>query len=261
MIRAVFFDIDGTLLPHQWNSMPEDTVQALRALQAQGIMAVVSTGRNMQEFQKLTVSSFPFDGYLTLNGQLCMDRNREYFAGTPISPVEMDVLVGIFEAGRIPFLLIGRDGRYINYVDQLVVDVQGKTNGTIPTTGRYSGEEIFQICAYVDEHQKSLLDGFLDECDVTAWHEHGIDIIPKGGGKDRGIALFCEKYGIDQSETMAFGDAPNDISMLHYCAIGVAMGNATQDVKAAADYVTDDCKSGGIANALYALGVLKPDSI
>ena len=56
---------------------------------------------------------------------------------------------------------------------------------------------------------------------------------------------------------MAFGDGGNDIEMLRHVAIGIAMGNAGDDVKAAADYVTDDIDDNGVANALRHFGVIK----
>ncbi|XJR89701.1 HAD hydrolase family protein [Elizabethkingia anophelis] len=68
--------------------------------------------------------------------------------------------------------------------------------------------------------------------------------------KQVGIEVFCKHYGIDVSQTMAFGDGGNDITMLKYVALGVAMGNANPEVKEIADYVTDDIDNDGILKAL-----------
>ena len=255
-IKAIFFDVDGTLLSHSQNDVPDSTRRALEALRARGIKTMVATGRHMAEFSLLPVSDIPFDGYLTLNGNLLLDANRHAYAGTPIDRGEMEVLAHIFQAKRIPFVLIGENGRYINYVNDTVVRTQAETKGTVPELGSYDGETVYQILAFVPEHQKRLLDDLLDECAVTSWNDTGIDIIPRDGGKSAGIRKYLEEQGFDRAEVMAFGDGENDIDMLRFAGIGVAMGNACDAVKAAADYVTDTVDNDGIAKALRHFGLI-----
>ena len=256
-IKAVFFDVDGTLLSHKLNDVPESTRRALRQLRARGVKTLVATGRHMTEYSLLPVSDIPFDGYLTLNGNLLLDANRRAYAGTPIDQGEMEVLAHIFQAKRIPFVLIGENGRYINYVNDTVVRTQEETKGTIPELGSYGGEKVYQILAFVPEHQKKLLDDLLDECAVTSWNDTGIDIIPREGGKSAGIQKYLDDQGIDRSETMAFGDGENDMDMLRFAGVGVAMGNACDAVKAAADYVTDTVDNDGIEKALRHFGLIE----
>ena len=255
-IKVIFFDVDGTLLSHSSGDVPESTRRALEELRAKGVKTMVATGRHMTEFALLPVSDIPFDGYLTLNGNLLLDANRHAYAGTPIDQGEMEVLAHIFQAKRIPFALIGENGRYINYVNDTVVQTQAETQGTIPSLGSYGGEKVYQILAFVPEHQKKLLDDLLDECAVTSWSDTGIDIIPKEGGKSAGIRKYLEEQGLDRSEVMAFGDGENDIEMIRFAGIGVAMGNAAESVKAAADYVTDTIDNDGIEKALRHFGLI-----
>ena len=255
-IRAVFFDVDGTLLSHKLNDVPQETREALRRLREKGIKTVIATGRHMQEYSKLPVSEIEFDGYLTLNGQLLLDGNRKVYAGTAIDKGEMEVLEQIFRAKRIPFVLIGENDRYINYVNDTVVKTQAETMGTIPQIGTYEGENVYQILAFIPEHEKQILNDLLDECSITSWSETGIDIIPRGGGKASGIQKYLDENGLDRSQIMAFGDGENDIDMLQFAGIGVAMGNAGDTVKAAADYVTDTVDEDGIGNALRHFGLI-----
>ena len=256
-IKAIFFDVDGTLLSHKQNDVPESTHRALRKLRAEGVQTVVATGRHMIEFSKLPVNDIPFDGYLTLNGNLLLDANQKVYAGTPIDQGEMEVLAQIFRANRIPFVMIGENDRYINYINETVIRTQTETKGTIPEVGSYGGEKVYQILAFVPEHQKKLLDNLLDECAVTSWNDTGIDIIPKAGGKSAGIRKFLDEHGIDRTEIMAFGDGENDIEMLRFAGIGVAMGNAADSVKAAADYVTDTVDNNGREKALRHFGLIE----
>ena len=259
MIKAIFFDVDGTLLSQKQGKVPISTQRALRRVRKKGIKIFIATGRHMIELSKLPVMEIPFNGYLTLNGNLILDENKKAYAGTPISADEVEVLSGIFRAKKIPFVMISADKRFINYVDDVVVETQASTHGTIPDIGNvsdYDGEKIYQCIAFVQDRERKVLDEILDECSITSWNPTGIDIVARGSGKAAGIAQFIEEQGLDRSEIMAFGDGENDIEMLKFAGVGVAMGNASDEVKAAADYVTESVDDNGIENALKHLGLI-----
>ena len=259
MIKAIFFDVDGTLLSQKQGKVPISTQRALRRVRKKGIKIFIATGRHMIELSKLPVMEIPFNGYLTLNGNLILDENKKAYAGTPISADEVEVLSGIFRAKKIPFVMISADKRFINYVDDVVVETQASTHGTIPDIGNvsdYDGEKIYQCIAFVQDHERKVLDEILDECSITSWNPTGIDIVARGSGKAAGIAQFIEEQGLAPSEIMAFGDGENDIEMLKFAGTGVAMGNASDEVKAAADYVTDSVDDNGIENALKHFGLI-----
>ncbi len=255
-IRVIFFDIDGTLLSEATGNVPESTVRALRAVQEKGIKIVVATGRDFGEVKKLPVMALNFDGFLTLNGNICLDKDEKMFAGNEIDPGEVEILVQIFKAGKIPFVLIGEKNRYINYVDDVVIETQESTNGTIPDIGEYHGEKIYQCLAFVDSGVRKKLEDMLDQCLITSWNDTGLDIIAKTGGKAAGIQKFLDKEGLKKSQSMAFGDGENDMSMLRFAGISVAMGNGKEQLKAMADYVTSPIDEDGIENALKHFGLI-----
>ena len=78
----------------------------------------------------------------------------------------------------------------------------------------------------------------------------GIDVVPKGTSKAIGVKRILEYYDIDQKDSMGIGDGENDIEMIKYCGIGVAMGNSEQKIKDIADYVCSDIDKDGIYNTL-----------
>ena len=256
VIKAVFFDIDGTLLSNTTNQVPDSTREALKKLRQNGILAVVATARHMLDLQRLPVNDMEFDGYIVVNGQLICDASHKMYAGYPIDKGEMEVLSQIFERKKIPFVMITDNDIYINYVNDTVVKTQEEFHDEVPETGRYYGENIYQIVAFASEKEKKILDDLLDECSITSWADTGIDIVPRDGGKTNGIQVFLDQNGIDRSETMAFGDGENDIEMLQYVGIGVAMGNGKESVKEAADYVTDTVDDHGIEKALKHFGLI-----
>ena len=83
-----------------------------------------------------------------------------------------------------------------------------------------------------------------------------MDVIPKGVDKAKGIAAVAAHFGFGMDECMAFGDGGNDIEMLKYAGTGIAMGNASDNVKASADHVTGSVDEDGIGMALHHFGVL-----
>ena len=75
-------------------------------------------------------------------------------------------------------------------------------------------------------------------------------MIPENGGKHVGIQSLAAHYGLKPEEILVFGDGKNDVEMLRYAGIGVAMGNACPEAKAAAKYITAHVDAGGVRHAL-----------
>ena len=76
MIKAVFFDIDGTLIPLGSKQMSAETIQALKELKERGIKIFLASGRGVRELGVIT-KDVSFDGYITLNGQICLGEDFE----------------------------------------------------------------------------------------------------------------------------------------------------------------------------------------
>jgi Cof subfamily protein (haloacid dehalogenase superfamily) len=77
-----------------------------------------------------------------------------------------------------------------------------------------------------------------------------LEVLNKQANKGNGLKLLCETIGIDKSETVSFGDELNDISMIEYAGLGVAMANAVPEVKKAADLITESNTEDGLAKVL-----------
>ena len=250
MLKAAFFDIDGTLLSHKTRQVSPATVAAIRALQEKGIPCIVATGRHRTEMDKLPLEGLIFDGYLTLNGQLILDKDMQFLSGVPIEGEAKEILLDIFENHTLPMLILEQDRVYLNYYAPVVQKVQDAISTPVPPFGYYDGAAIYQTCLYLPEGQHPCLDILRQHCVVTWWNSGGVDVIAKGGGKVAGIQRYLEAAGIAREETIAFGDGENDLEMLRFAGIGVAMGNAEESVKRAADYITDTVDNDGVVKAL-----------
>lgn len=256
MIRAVFFDIDGTLFSHKTNAIPLSALEAVEALRNKGIYAVISSGRSYQEIQDLPVIQYPFDGYILLNGQMILNEQFEVIAENAIHGKDKEKLVEVFNEKEIPLLLVEKDRMYINFYDEKVQKTQSAIATAVPQLGEYTGNDIFLASAFLTPDERIALMSQFETLKAVSWHPYGIDILPKHSGKMQGILTWLEKTGIDREEIMAFGDAENDMDMIEYAGIGVAMGNGDDGVKAVADFVTKDIDEDGIAFALQHFGLI-----
>ena len=117
-------------------------------------------------------------------------------------------------------------------------------------------EDVYQIVAFVDPILEEDLLSEMHGCRSTRWHERGIDIIPQNGSKKMGMEKVMEYFQLEREQIMAFGDGKNDIEMLSFAGVGVAMGNASDLVKGYADEVCEDAKDGGIYQTLKRRGLI-----
>lgn len=120
---------------------------------------------------------------------------------------------------------------------------------------RYEGEVLKGLCLEKNDIEKlKRAKAELAECTdnleiVTSW-EDNFEVMKKGSSKGNAVKKLAEFFGLTADEVMCIGDSENDISMLKFAGIGVAMGNATSDVKEVADYITDDNGNGGVGKAI-----------
>lgn len=255
MIKAIFFDMDGTLFSHKAGKIPGSARNALWKLKERDIKVVVTTGRHLVEMEELSVLDFPFDAYITVNGQICLDEQKEPFFLNPIQGQDKEKLVHIFQEKKIPVIINGRNGIYINCVTEDVQKTQEEVCSAIPPVLEYDGGEIFMASIFRRKENEEDIHIF-DNLSITRWNKRAVDVVPIGSGKTKGIEVFLEKYGISREETMAFGDGENDMGMIEFAKIGVAMGNAKTKVQNVADYVADDIDRDGIKKALERFGLI-----
>lgn len=259
MIKAIFFDIDGTLLSHSSRSVPDSTKKALKELKEKGIYTFIATGRHISEMEDLPIQDLEFEGFITLNGQYCYN-DKEVIYDLPIDQNDINNILKQIEKKPFPCIFVEDQLMYINYNNDAVQIVQDAISTALPDINNLTRgytHPIYQVIPYdiTDIQEQEILD-LMPHCKRTRWHELAIDIIPSSGGKQNGIREILKYYHINQNETMAFGDGHNDIDMFEYVELAIAMGNANDEVKAAADDITDDIDHDGIYNALKKYQIL-----
>lgn len=257
MIKAAFFDIDGTLIPFGTHEMPKSTLRTLHALREKGIHLFISTGRHKNMVRFLD-EIFRFDAYITMNGQYCYS-DTELIHRCIIDKGDVAAVMDQAEQGLYRCFFLEEDGMFSCFGDE---DTKQKSDDfDLPPLAvrdrQYALDtDVYQINAFIGKEDEHIIFDHTRHIKGARWHPEFLDIIPATGSKEAGIRALIRHYGIAQDETMAFGDGGNDIEMLSYAGIGVAMGNASDEVKAAADFVTASVDEDGIYRAVSELNIL-----
>lgn len=245
--KIAFFDIDGTLIDMQSKRITEKTLEALQRLRAGGVKICLATGRS-----PVALPVFPgveFDAYLTFNGSLCYTAGGETIFSNPIAHEDVQKIIANGAAIGRPVCVSVRDRLAANGTDVDLTDYFAIAKMVVPITEEFDTvcrEDVYQLMmgGRKDEY-KAILRG-VDGAKIAAWWDRAVDIIPASGGKGIAVEKMLEFYGIDKSDSMAFGDGNNDIEMFRAVGTGVAMANASARLQAAATAHCRDVKEDGI---------------
>lgn len=258
MIKIIFLDFDETLYSHTTNCIPESAAKALNTLHDKGIKIYLCTGRAKYEMNNFDTSNVIIDGMVGNNGLLVYGENNEVIYKNPLKDELLDIVVTKFKQKETPMLLCSDDYIFANFLNYKMIKVEQDLGSAIPMIKEYEGENIYLCSALEDQKQNWKDNEKLSKiARVTYWHDEAIDIMPIDASKATGISKVLEYYGFDASEAMAIGDGNNDIEMLEYCGIGVAMDNSPNETKKVADYVTTGVDNDGIYNALKYYKLIK----
>ncbi len=260
MIKAIFFDIDGTLVSLKTKVYSPSAKRALELLREKGIRLLVATGRSKFEIEgEHLLEGLTFDGILTNNGQDGYDADGSLLFGSPIHPDDAAAVIDWSLTNDVACWVVTARESILSHVNSRVEDAMVEIHTKTPPIGdvrRAAREPVYKIVLFLTPEEMARPMALMPHSRKTQWFDCGFDIIARDGGKGTAVAEICRRYGLAREETMAFGDGQNDIDMLKAAGIGVAMGNAPEEVKAAADYVTEDVDEDGLWKALEHFGLL-----
>lgn len=245
-IKIVFFDIDGTLFKMHTNEMSPKTLETLQKLRAKGIKICIATGRSPMGLPKL--EGIGFDAYLTYNGSYCYTNDSTIFSNS-IPKEEVKQILCNATKMKKPVTIALKSEMVSNGVDKDLEYYMAVENLDLNVSDDFDKkvkDEVYQVMlACCPEEYSQILED-VKNAKIATWWDRAVDIIPANGGKGMGIEHVLAYYGFDKSEALAFGDGNNDIEMLQAVGIGVAMGNASEELKAVADEICGDVAEDGI---------------
>lgn len=274
MGKVLFFDIDGTLVGFD-GKIPESARAALAAASAAGHQIVICSGR--AQFQVHEEFKAIADGLVCCTGATSIKGGRvlsEHFMthDEMVRIIEVLKETGAKYAGMTDTAMVLDQACYDSMAErfskramsqeakeQAIEQILG---GSIITDHMEDHTDIKKMLYYEADRDVDLVTLALKEvCDVVpASFDDGPrdcgEISSLGINKSYGMMKYMESQGLSREDAIAFGDGPNDMDMIEYAGVGVAMGNAIQELKDIADFVTKDVDKDGVAFAMKELGLI-----
>lgn len=268
-IRLIALDLDGTLLDDQ-KRLSENNIQALAECARQGIQVVPATGRPADGIPK-ELRSIPGVRYaITTNGGAVVDLGTgKRLSQCVLSNEQALRILDIVRQYHVMYdpYVQGRGITQSSFFDHMeefgispaVQKLVRATRDVVPDVYQYMVET--KNCAekinifLADLSDKEILREKLSAIDglaISSSMYNNLEVNEKAATKGNALLWLADYLGIPREETMAFGDGENDISMLKAAGIGVAMGNASDQVKGVADEVTLTNDRDGVAAAIRA---------
>lgn len=279
MSKIVFLDVDGTLIDYE-AKLPASAAKAVDQARANGHKVYICTGCSKAEILERNLCDL--DGMIGGNGAYVED-NGHVVMHHGLTREEVKAIADWCNERHLGFYLEANSGIYCNdyMLEQgpatMVKYAQGKgasledakssADSFIDTFIHVQGEDLYRddvnkISFILSQYQDHLdSKKAFPTLEANTWGGKGEvalfgDLGPSGITKRHAIEVLLEYLGADQKDTISFGDAKIDLSMFACCAYNVAMGNGGPEIKAAADYVTDDVNNDGLYKAFQYLGLI-----
>lgn len=265
--KLIGIDMDGTLLNDK-KTINKENIEAIRKAQDKGVKIAICTGRlftSAKYYSDLIGGKAPV---VSANGAYIREKDRD--------EIIYEATLGVEKAKKIESIIRNYDFDYYYNTSDSVISPKDYpeeygyvvTNKTMPEENRIklirsmdidktieAAGDSFLKCICMSRDIKALQKvkeelSLLGEFEIVSSGIDNIEIMNKGVTKGRGISVLAAFYNLSSEEVMCIGDNENDLSMIEYAGMGVAMGNASDDVKKFANYVTDTNNNSGVAKAI-----------
>ncbi|NLM12276.1 MAG: HAD family phosphatase [Epulopiscium sp.] len=252
--KLIGLDMDGTLLNSK-HEVTQNTQSVLKECMEKGIKVVLASGRLWESMYAFTKHLGLVDEYVSLNGAIITSpKDQQKVFKSFIKDEEYHYLLHQLKDIKMPVYVFDMDRYYTqkNWDDkESMEEISGVKAELI--------EDFYSI-----QHPTKILLSFQNEEEIKALTErikhpdyklirtgfNYIEIVRKCISKGEAIRWIAQKYGVHKEEILTIGDSENDIEMLSYAGLGIAMDNAAPNVKAVADTITDSCDNEGVAKAI-----------
>jgi len=258
--NIIFFDIDGTILSHRDFHISDSTKAAIRQARANGHLVFINTGRTRAEIEA-EITEVGFDGFVCGCGTYISYQGDTLLHRT-IPTEKARKLIKDLRENQIDAVLEGSEAIY--YDNQTthstlnsIRNVQIYDHHFNVLTWEENNIVVDKFCLF-----PSFQEGFERfyqsyQSDYDFIHRHKMyEVIPKNYSKASGIAFLINYLNIPHENTYAFGDGPNDHSMLSYVKHSIGMGNCSDDIRDIVSFVTKDVDDRGIAYALQHFSII-----
>lgn len=260
--KMLCLDIDGTLLNSE-HQITDETKEAIRKIVCEKNVQVVLVSARMPKGITFLQKELGIDGYIICySGSIILDKNGKIIYNKEInSTITKDILKAIeeYDVG----INIYKDDRWIVEKNDIWANEESRIIGFEPEVISFDdvinvndniGPNKILILAESSENlkvNKILEEKFKDRINIYPSKLTYLEIMDKKVCKTEAIMQLLKLLDIRREEVIAIGDNYNDIDMIKFAAVGIAMGNAPQEVKEVSDYVTATNDEDGVAKVIY----------
>ena len=259
-VKLFVSDLDGTMLP-DGNVVSAENIAAVRRAVEAGVTVTIATGRMFEAALPIAEALGVDVPIISYNGGLIKSPSGRVYEEHTIEPaLARDIIAFCKERGWYIQCYSGGVLRYVEACDESrfyekAQQVTGKAVGWDGLFAHAAGNckllLVTKELSVTLARAEAVLAAFGAHVDVTRSADCLIEIVPKGVSKASALMSLAAKLGIAIEETMAIGDAYNDLPMLKAAGKSIAMGNAFPEVKEVTDYETLTCTENGLAAAIY----------
>lgn len=259
--KALFFDVDGTLISEMDGQIPPSAVRAIQEARENGHLAFVNSGRVFSRLDTVR-EQIAMDGYLCGCGTYILLGDKELYARN--IPHERGLEIKrLLKTYKLEGLLEGKDGCHLcreitgmPRLEQIRSSMQ-KAGALSPYAIEDDCYDFDKFCCVSDA--SSDVEGFISALPDFEVIDRGDDFwecVPKGHSKATAIQMVLDACGIDLEDAYVFGDSTNDLAMFTFAKNAVLMGKHDRELEEYATFVTKTVEEDGIAYAMKALGII-----
>ena len=266
-IKLICIDMDGTLLMDQQQVAVVDQ-EAIKYAVSKGVHVAITTGR-VYDCAKLYAKNIGLKTpIIASNGAFIGDSNGDTIYSNPLNLNDIKSFMDFTNQENVLSYLTANfgiistvelpDTNIYKVLNQTLADdekIRLEVISSLDELGLYEKDVLKGVCMSQDPNLlQQIKEKIKLDCPhlevVSSWNNN-FEVMKKGSSKGEAVTKLAEYLNIPKEQVMCIGDSENDLSMLEVAGIAVAMGNATEEVKAIADYITADNKNGGVSQAIY----------
>lgn len=259
--KIIAIDMDGTLL-NSHNQVSLRTRNALARAKEKGVHIVLATGRILRSAKHFSEELELDNPILACNGAIILDENRNVIYNRPL---EMDLAKKVMELGRdynVYYHFYNEETLYSNHYVKEIVDYYSTKTQILDINIFENYNEILDSkninifkFLFIDDdigRLNKLRRDFstIDGLNITSSWDNNIEVMDFRASKGIGLEYLCNEMNISPDQVIAIGDSENDLPMIKYAGLGVAMGNSDERIKLEADYITETNDEDGVAKVI-----------
>ena len=256
--KLIAVDMDGTLLNSD-NQITDATVAAVKAAQNIGVVFTLSTGRPLQGVKRYIDQLNINCPVITYNGAVVVhSKSGKVLFSQDMDNDDAKLVYQQAKMRNIMFVVWASGKLYVSEFGEKADFYSRMTNTKAELIDNFDNLLAQGITKILWYHDADILESWIPQLNniglknttITKSRAYFLEFFSDKASKAVAMEKLGQYYSIDRTQMIAIGDQTNDLPMIEYAGLGIAMGNAVEAVKAAADYITDDNNNDGVAKAI-----------